>query len=181
MTKDVLLEALLFYKGEPTSVTDLANAIGESVAYTEEALRTLQGKLEGRGITLVIEGGRAGLATALEAKDTIEALRREELAGPIGKAGLETLSIVIYKGPVSKSEIEYVRGVNSSSIIRTLLMRGLIEKVSHPSDKRSFLYRATPDLVASLGLTTLDSAPDFETTRSHIEAILTQRVDEEHA
>ncbi|MEK7613896.1 MAG: SMC-Scp complex subunit ScpB [Patescibacteria group bacterium] len=169
------LEALLFYKGEPVKIRDLAASLHASESDIQNALSSLGTALEGRGIRLVREGEYAGLATAPETKSLIDAVRKEELEGPLGKAGLETLAIILYHGPLSKTDIEYIRGVNSSSILRSLLIRGLVEKTEHPSDKRSFLYRGTPELPASLGISSLSDAPDFEKIKAEIQNILDER------
>lgn len=173
------LEAVLFYKGEPVKRAVLAKAVGVSEQQVVNAIHDLQTNLEGRGIRLVSEGEYVGLATAPEVSELIAALRKEELEGPLGKAGLETLAIVIYKGPLSRAEIDYIRGVNSSSILRSLTMRGLIEKVDNPKDKRSYLYRATPELPAALGLSSLQEAPEFEKIQEEIATILEEKEKED--
>lgn len=184
MNKDELqrqLEAFLFYKGEPIKISQLAKSFSISEETLQEALRALTESLQNRGIRLVIEGGYAGLATAPEARAVIETLRKEELEGPLGKAGLETLAIVMYHGPLSKTDIEYIRGVNSSSILRSLMMRGLIEKTEHPTDRRVALYRGTPELPASLGLSSISEAPDFEKIKAEIQKVLDERPPEPEA
>ncbi len=172
------LEAVLFYKGEPVRLRDLAKALDVSEEDTTQALRTLQTTLHERGIRLVIEGGYAGLATAPELRELIDSIRKDELEGPLGKAGLETLAIIIYRGPLSKAEIEYIRGVNCSSILRSLTMRGLIEKVENPNDKRSFLYRGTPELPATLGLESLADAPEFASIKVELDRIMEAQKEE---
>jgi segregation and condensation protein B len=102
-------------------------------------------------------------------------MRREELDGPLGKAGLETLSVIIFRGPLSRVDIEYVRGVNCSSILRSLLIRGLVERTENPTDKRSFLYQATAELPAYFGVGKISELPNYEETRAQIEAIFAER------
>ena len=68
------------------------------------------------------------LGTAPQMSATVETLTKEELMKDLGKAGLETISIILYKGPISRAEIDYIRGVQSNFILRNLLVRGLIEK-----------------------------------------------------
>lgn len=173
------LEALLFYKGEPQKVRDLARALSVSEEVVESGLSSLASILMDRGIRLIREGEYAGLATAPELHAVIENIRKEELEGPLGKAGLETLAIVIYRGPLSKADIEYIRGVNCASILRSLTIRGLIEKIEHPTDRRSFLYTPTPALVAQLGLTSLSEAPDFESIALQLQTLLAEQHVEE--
>lgn len=173
------LEALLFYKGEPQKIRDLAHMLSVEEDAVRTALGALAESLAGRGIRLIREGEYAGLATVPELHAVVEKIRKEELEGPLGKAGLETLAIVIYRGPLSKADIEYIRGVNCASILRSLTMRGLIEKVEHPTDRRSFLYTPTAALVAHLGLESLKEAPDFEAISAQLQALLTEQQVEE--
>lgn len=174
------IEAVLFYKGEPVKIRELASLLDSDQTQVREALGELQTTLAARGIRLVIEGEYAGLATAPELRTLIERMRKEELEGPLGKAGLETLAIVLYHGPISKADIEYIRGVNCSSILRSLSMRGLIEKTENPEDKRSSLYRTTPALPATLGMTKTSDAPDFDSIKTQIASILDARPQEVH-
>jgi len=173
------LEALLFYKGEPVRIRVLTNALNQSEEAIHEALGQLKANLTNRGIALIVEGGYAGLATSPEVSELIEAMRKEELEGPLGKAGLETLAIVIYQGPVSKTDIEYIRGVNSSSVLRSLTMRGLIERTENPNDKRSVLYRPTPELPAHLGISSTSEAPEFDAVKTALRKILDDSEQEE--
>jgi segregation and condensation protein B len=170
-----LIEAVLFFKGGAVSVKELSTSIGVSESEIETYAESLRMSLEGRGVRLVREGNMLALATSPSAHELIEKMRREELEGPLGKAGLETLAVVIFRGPLSRSDIEYVRGVNCTSILRSLLIRGLIERVDNPTDKRGFLYRATPDLPAFFGVGTISELPQFAETRAQIEAIFTER------
>jgi segregation and condensation protein B len=170
-----LIESALFFKGGVMSVNELAKATDASADEIHAALDGLQASLEGRGIRLVREGEMTGLATAPEAKDLIERMRKEELEGPLGKAGLEALAVIIFRGPLAKSDIDYIRGVNCSSILRSLLIRGLVERIENPEDKRSFLYRATPDLPAYLGVPSIEAVPGYAETRAQIERIFADR------
>ena len=96
----------------------------------------------------------------------------EELKADLGRAGLETLTTILYRGPVAKSEIDYLRGVNSSHTLRHLLVRGLIAKKPNPEDARSLLYEPTFELLSLLGLTQLTELPEFETIKKQIDNFL---------
>ena len=172
---EVEIEAALFFRGGAITVKELSVQIGLSKEELEIGITSLAMSLEGRGIRIVREGETVALATAPETHELIEKMRREELEGPLGKAGLETISIVIFRGPISRSDIEYVRGVNCSSILRSLLIRGLIERVENTNDKRSFLYRATAELPAYLGVGALTDIPGYIETRATIDAVFTGR------
>jgi len=172
---EIRIESALFFKGGAMRIKELAEATKESEEKIREALAHVQVSLEGRGVRLVLEKDEAALATAPETHEMIEAMRREELESPLGKAGLETLSVIIFRGPLSRSDIEYVRGVNCSSILRSLMIRGLIERIDNPSDKRSFLYRPTTELPAYLGVTSLTAIPQYAELREGIEKVFAER------
>ena len=85
---------------------------------------------------------------------------------------METIAIIAYKGPLTRLDIEYVRGVNSSFIIRNLLMRGLVERVENPKDARSYLYKVSFDFLKHLGVTGIEDLPQYqEFKKSRIEVL----------
>lgn len=169
MTLDAKIESVLFWKAEPLATAKLAKMFGVSEEEIAKALHTLEEKLAGRGVMLVQKDSEVALRTAAEASSLIETLTREELTRDLGKAGLETLSVIIYQGPISRREIDYVRGVNSNFIVRNLLVRGLIERVENPKDQRSFLYRPTFDLLSFLGISKIEQMPEYTAARAEIE------------
>lgn len=162
------IEAILFYKAEPMSYKKLGVLLGKSEEETKEGIESLKNELSERGLTLVEKDNEVMLGTHPEMSSLIEQLAKEELSRDIGKAGLETLSIILYKNPVSRSEIDFIRGVNSSFIIRNLLIRGLIERIPNPKDSRGFLYRPTFELLSFLGLQSTDNLPDRERLMSEL-------------
>ncbi len=170
------IEAILFWKAEPVSVGELAKIFGKSEAEVGEALSSLEAALaggpldpaRGRGIRLIRKNDEVMLGTAPEVGELIEKLTREELSRDIGKAGLETLATIIYQGPLTRTEIDYIRGVNSSFIVRHLLVRGLVEKIPDPEDARRFLYRPTFALLSHLGISKIEEAPDYATIKAKL-------------
>ena len=162
------IEAILFVKAEPVKISYLAGTLGVPEERVEEAITDFQEKLSGRGLQIVKKDGEAMLGTSRELSDMVEAVYKEEMTKDLGRAGLETLSIVLYRGPVSRSEIDYIRGVNSQFILRNLAMRGLVEKIPNPKDQRSILYRPTFELFSMLGLGQVSELPDYEKAQSEI-------------
>lgn len=156
-----MIEGILFYKSEPVKKSALASILGVSAEDIETALALLAERLRSGGTRLVLTDTMAELVTAQELSDLIQSLRKDELKSDIGKAGAETLSIVLYRGPLTRAEIDRIRGVNSTFIVRNLLVRGLIERRDHPTDSRSFVYAATPMLLNHLGITRREELPDF--------------------
>ena len=175
------LEAILFWKAEPVTFkklaqllsmekTDTAEAVKISESDIKSVLLELETTLKGRGLSLVQTDTEVMLGTAKEFSPLIEQLTKEELSRDLGKAGLETLAIVLYQGPISRADIDYIRGVNSQFILRNLLIRGLVERIGNPKDARSFLYKTTLDLLAHLGVSKVEELPEYNKVRSDIEA-----------
>lgn len=169
MNLDSLIEATLFFRSEPISIKKLSELLEKTEAEIIEALNLLENKLADRGVRLMRKEDEVTLATASDASALIEKITKEELSKDLGKAGLETLSIILYKGPISRREIDYIRGVNSNFILRNLLIRGLIEKVQNKDDQRSFLYKPTFDVLSYLGVSKIEDLPEYEEVKKEIE------------
>ncbi|MDO8521298.1 MAG: SMC-Scp complex subunit ScpB, partial [bacterium] len=105
------ISAILFYRAEPMSVKELAGALKRPENDVREALTAVESAFTATGITLLRKGDEIALGTVPEASELIERITKEELSRDLSKAALETLSIVLYKGPITRSEIDYVRGV----------------------------------------------------------------------
>lgn len=173
MTLDSKIEALLFFKGEAMKIKELVKLLDVNNDIIKEALDKLKEKLSDRGISLIQKEDEIMLATSPEMSDLIEQIRKDELAKDLGKAGAETLAIVLYKGPITRAEIDYIRGVNSTFILRNLLIRGLVEKVSNPKDNRSFLYKPTIELLSFLGIKNIKELPEFDIVQDELKKFLT--------
>ena len=163
MTADLATraEAFLFSEGGSLSRKRLAELLECSAAQLAPALNELSQRLEGRGITLVQTDTEASLAVSRDASHAVQAAFERELGANIGQAGLEVLAIVLYRGPSTRAQIDYIRGVNTSSTLRNLLARGLLERSGNPDDAREYLYRPTSDLLAHLGISRKDELPDY--------------------
>lgn len=181
MQLDAQIEAILFWKGESVSVKKLADILSSTPEEINAAILILEEKLKDRGLTLVRWEDEITLGTNKALSSLIENLTKEELMRDLGKAGLETLSIILYQGPVSRAEIDYIRGVNSNFILRNLLVRGLIEKVPNPKDQRSFLYKPTLELLSYIGTNKIEDLPEYETVRKEIEVFKNTQQDADNA
>ena len=180
MNLSAKLEAILFWKAEPVSFKKLAQLLSVTETDIKAGLAELETALKNRGsgLTLVQTDTEVMLGTAKEFSPLIEQLTKEELSRDLGKAGLETLSIVLYQGPISRADIDYIRGVNSQFILRNLLIRGLVERIDNPKDARSFLYKTTLDLLAHLGVSKIEELPEYEKVRADIEAFKGQNIEQ---
>ncbi len=162
MNNETLIEALLFSRAEPWEEGDLAKHLSISNEELQSALSSLDQALSSRGICLVRVGTKVTLGTNKDASELLQKIYKEELEKGLSKASIETLSIILYGTQVTRGKIDYIRGVNSSFILRSLLVRGLIERAEHPTDKKSFMYIPTPQLLAHFGVQNLSALTDYE-------------------
>lgn len=165
------IESILFFKGEPVAVSELSKILKVSEEEVLQGARDLESalSLQERGITLLRNGNEISLGTVPEMSTTIEALLKEELVKDLGKAGLETLAIVLYRGPISRTEINYIRGVNSNYILRNLLVRGLVEKDEN-STARSTIYKPTFELLSYMGISKVEDLPEYQGVTTEVES-----------
>jgi segregation and condensation protein B len=115
-----------------------------------------------RGLIILKKEDEFQLATNPENAPFIDQLIKSEMQEALSRAALEVLSIVAYRGPITRSEIESVRGVNSSYTVRSLMLRGLLERIENPSDSRGYLYKISFDFLKKMGIDGVEKLPDFE-------------------
>lgn len=134
----------------------------------ESALQFLSVEYQERGIRLQRKGDKVQLVSAPEAGSKIERFLAHcvgslEVSGRLSPAALETLSIVAYRQPVTRAQIEAIRGVQSNSVIRSLVRRGLLEEVGRAETVgRPILYGTTFEFLQQFGLQSLCDLPDWE-------------------
>ena len=167
MALDHQIEAVLFYKASPMKKSVLGKILNVDVGDIESALGTLKSRLDGGATTLVLTEDEVTLAVSPLYDELIEGIRKDELRRDIGKAGAETLAVVIYRSPVTRSEIDRIRGVNSSYILRALETRGLVER---QSGKRQGEYVPTTELMRHLGIREKTEMPDYAGIMNALEA-----------
>ena len=148
----------------------LAKSLGVTPSDIKAGLDVLKQKLEGTGLAVIISDTEASLVVAPEAREAVVKTIKEAEERNIGDAGLEILAILLYEGPSTRAQIDYIRGVNSSSTIRTLLTRGLVERSGNPDDGREYIYRATTDLLAYLGAGSREDLPEYGTIAPELAA-----------
>ena len=161
MNLEQKIEAILFFKGEPVSLKKLQDILKVSKEEISEAILNLKKNIENRGVVLIENGDEITLGTAPNLSTLIEDLQKEELNRDLSKASLETLSIVLYKNGVTRAEIDYIRGVNSSFTLRALSVRGLVEKTTDTKDSRRFIYKPSFELLSYMGVKSIEELPDY--------------------
>lgn len=164
------IEAMLFAQGGAVSKKELLKRLSVDEGALSSAIASMQA-VSGRGVVVVDDGKSIELRTAPEVSEKIEEIHKEEFSRDIGRAGLEVLAAIMYRGPLTRSEIDFIRGVNSSQTVRTLLMRGFVRKVPNPKDERSFLYEPTTEILSQLGIITMQQLPEYDEVRSKLSAL----------
>ncbi|HRY30944.1 MAG TPA: SMC-Scp complex subunit ScpB [Candidatus Paceibacterota bacterium] len=166
------IESILFWKAEPVSFSELAKILGISAERIKSAALNLVETTRSRGMVVIMGNDELSLATSPETSALIEKLQKEELTKDLSRAALETLSVILYRGPMRRSEIDYVRGVNSQFILRILLIRGLIGKKVDEKDERAYIYFASSETLAHLGIQKIEDLPQFEKVNQDVNAFL---------
>lgn len=161
------IEALLFVSSGLTSVNQLAKALEIADTQVENALNNLEThyKAGGHGLRLMRIKNRVQLTTAPEMSKTVETYLGLEATSTLSQAALETLAIIAYKQPVTRPEVDVIRGVNSDGVLRTLLSKGVIEELGRADTPgRPIYYGTSPEFLQYFGLESLDMLPfiDFD-------------------
>lgn len=168
MSLDILIEGLLFFRAAPQNKEKLIKLFAVSEAEFAEAIEVLRNRLETGATRLIETSNTIQLTTSAELSDFVETLRKQDLTGDIGKAGAETLAIILYREPISRSEIDRIRGVNSSFILRNLLTRGLITRESITGN--GYQFRISTSLLQHLGITNKQQLPKFSEFMTALDA-----------
>ena len=154
------LEALLFVSAEPVLPSQLAEALELSVAAVEQGLKDLDSELQTRGLRLQRHGGRVQLTTAPESAELVDRFLGLEATSRLSRAALETLAIIAYQQPVTRPQVDAVRGVNSDGVMKSLLGKNLIQEVGRTEGPgRPILYGTTPDFLQHFGIDSLSGLP----------------------
>lgn len=165
LTLPAVLESLLFVAEGPVAVSQLARAVELDVETVETALHMLDEsyRTTGRGLRLQTRNGRYQLVSAPEVAGLIEAFLNLDMSSKLSTPALETLAVVAYRQPVTRAQIEAVRGVDCSGILRSLLQRGLIEETARlDAPGRPVLYSISDLFMQHFGLTGLHELPPLE-------------------
>lgn len=158
------LEALLFVAPGAISPDQLAGALDLSISEVVQGLAELEALYladsQVRGLRLQRHLGRVQLTTAADTAPLIEKFLGLEATSRLSRAGLETLAIIAYQQPVTRPQIDAIRGVNSDGVLKSLLSKGLIQEVGRAeAPGRPILYSTTPEFLQYFGMNTLQDLP----------------------
>lgn len=158
------LEALLFVASGPVAASQLAEVLGKTSTDINEGLKLLDEKLEaGRGLSLQWHKNKIQLTSSPQHGKVIEEFLGLEASSRLSRAALESLSIIAYKQPATRPQLDSIRGVNSDGVIKSLLSKGLIEEVGRAEGPgRPIMYGTTPDFLQHFGINALDDLPSLD-------------------
>lgn len=159
------IEALLFRDGQPYGIQELANICAANPEAVQKAVSSLANNLENRGLTLVRNDGTVQLVADKAFNDLIQTAHKREVDTDLTTAQSEALSVVAYLQPVTKPIVDFIRGVNSRTVLRNLVTRGLIAKETKDSQTQ---YTLTNQTLTHLGLNNPQDLPDYESTRQQL-------------
>jgi len=167
------LEAILFVVEAPVTVTALATAVQQPTGAVKLALEALRTSYDerGAGIELRDVAGGVRIYTRSEHSGAVEQFLHEGQRSRLTQAALETLAVIAYRQPVTRSRISAIRGVNVDGVVRTLLARGLIVEVGTDPDTGGGLFRTTDLFLEKMGLTSLDELPSLAPLLPDVEGL----------
>jgi len=171
----VIIESLLFISIKPLTSKNLIERTGAKKEEVEQAIEAIMQKYnqEGYGVRIQKIDDKVQMVTAPESAELVKEFMKDETTGELTPASLETLTVIAYRGPINKHELELIRGVNCSLILRNLLMRGLIEEKKN-ADELLTTYQVTFDFLKYLGINETSELPDFNLLNSndHLQQLL---------
>ena len=163
LTLSARIEALLFIATHAISINQLAKVLEVPPREVEHSLKELEATYQGRGIRIQRNKGGVQLVSAPEAAQLIEHFLGLEATTPLSQAALETLSIIAYQQPVTRPYVDAIRGVNSDSVMKSLLSKGLIQEVGRAEGPgRPILYSTTPEFLSHFGLLSIEELPPLD-------------------
>lgn len=162
------LEALLFVAAKPLQLKEMAQLTGEKPDTVAKALDALSDACrEGsRGVQLVKQGTTYQMVSSPDSAALIKEFVKDETMGELSKPSLETLTIIAYRQPITKLDLDRIRGVNCALILRNLLLHGLIEATLDKKLNETY-YSVTLDFIRFLGISDTSELPDFGRLSQH--------------
>jgi len=157
------IESLLFIAAKPLSIKQLADVLHGEIKEIERTANELLSdyKKSERGMQVIKQGNKYQMVSAPENAKIVQQFIKDETSGDLTRPSLEALTIIAYRGPISKIDLDRIRGVNCALIIRNLLIRGLIESKFDQKKKETY-YTVSFDFIRFLGLNEIKDLPDFE-------------------
>jgi segregation and condensation protein B len=162
------IESLLFVSHKPVTIKALVNFLTKqkekvTLKEVEQIIEELKNKYntEESGIQITQAGTEIQMVTSSAASELVKKFLKEDITGELTPASLEALTVIAYRGPISKPELEQIRGVNCSLILRNLMIRGLISMTEDKTKMQNY-YEVTTEFLKFLGLNSIKDMPEYE-------------------
>lgn len=157
------IESLLFIAAKPLSLNDLNKILTKDKKEIAKALIELRDIYHQNesGLQIIEQNKKYQMVSSADNAKLVQKYLEDETSGELSQPSLEALTIISYRGPISKTELERIRGVNCSLILRNLLLRGLIEEKSSASSGEK-IYNISLNFIRFLGIESIEELPDYE-------------------
>ncbi|MEK7167360.1 MAG: SMC-Scp complex subunit ScpB [Patescibacteria group bacterium] len=158
-----IIESLFFISNKPFSIKKLSQIVKVEGKEVEKEIQELikEYNNQNKGIQIIKNGNQYQMSTNPQNAEIIQNFLKQEITGELTRPSLETLTIVAYRGPITKPELEQIRGINCGLILRNLLIKGLIESYEDKKLKQTF-YKITFDFMRYLGINNIQELPDYD-------------------
>lgn len=162
------IESILFVASKPLALAVMAASLGKKEREVEEAVAELKRRYntDQSGLHILQEGKLVQMATNASNAAAVEGFIKDEVSGELTKAQLETVTVIAYRGPITRPELEQIRGVNCALILRNLLVRGLIDEQTDKS-KLTPVYTLSFAALRELGVRSVTELPDYNSLHAH--------------
>ena len=163
------IEAILFAAGEPVEIKSLSTFFQKPSKEISVEIDKLSAQYldEKRGLQIIKKGNTIQLVSSAKFGDSVAKFLNKKLHEPLSNAALEVLSVIAYRGPVTRAQIEHIRGVNCSFTLRNLAIKGIVDRKENPADNRSYLYEVSFDFLKKSGLSSVEELPDYDELHGH--------------
>ncbi len=164
------IEAILFAAGDPVSIEKIQKFLKLTKAQIKDNIKSLSVRYDSdkTGLQIVEKQGKIQLVTKSDLSRGVAEFLGKALNEELSKSSLETLAVVAYRGPVTRAQVEHIRGVNCSYALRILALRGIIERKDNPLDSRSYLYEVSFEFLKSLGLKKIEELDEYEKLKEQL-------------
>lgn len=171
------IESILFIAGKPMTPKKIGELLGVKETDIENALKELQAQYKEAqsGVGIFCTGAQWQMGTVGENAEVVAQYVKEEFSGELTRPQLETLTVIAYRGPISKAELEIIRGVSCGLILRNLMIRGLVDE-EYDAKRKETKYRISLEFVRHLGVSSVEELPEYEKLHGHevIQTLLSQ-------
>lgn len=161
-----IIESLLFVSGEPLALREICKIVDRDINYTEELIKELMkvyNEDSSRGIKIIGLNGTYQLVTKTKNSEYVQKLLKKNVRQSLSQASLESLAIICYKQPITRVEIDEIRGVKSESALQRLIEKNLIEETGRLEvPGRPILYGTTDEFLRHFALNDLEELPSIE-------------------